>query len=114
MNYRFNSIVVRFLCAGLLMAGCGKSADQPPANDANASPSMAESAKTAVAKAIEPTPLVVPAESVLSVVLDQTVSSKTNHTGEKFSATVEAPIEVDGKVAIPKGARASGIVREGT
>jgi hypothetical protein len=54
----------------------------------------------------------VPADTEVTVVLDQTLSSKTATSGQTFSATVEAPIEVEGKVAIPKGARASGIVRD--
>jgi len=111
MNRRFASAVVCFVCAGMFLAGCGKSADQPPGNDANASPSAAESAKSAVKKVLEPKPLVVPADTVLSVVLDQTISSKTTKAGDKFSATVESPVEVDGKTAIAKGARASGVVK---
>jgi hypothetical protein len=112
MNRRFASIAVCLLCTGLFAASCGKSADQASGPDANSSPSVAESAKTAVKKALEPKPLVVPADTVLTVVLDQTISSKTTQPGERFSATVEAPVEVDGKVAIPKGARAEGIVKE--
>jgi hypothetical protein len=71
---------------------------------------MAEAAKTAVKRAIEPRPLAVPADTMIAVVLDQTISSKTSKSGDKFSATVESPIEVGGKVAIPKGARAEGVV----
>jgi hypothetical protein len=112
MNHRCASILVCFVCTGVFLAGCGKSTDQPSGNDANASPSVAESAKSAVKKALEPKPLMVPADTVLSVVLDQTISSKTTKSGEKFSATVETPVEIEGKVAIPKGARASGIVKE--
>ena len=109
MNRRFASIVVCFVWAGLSVAGCGKSGDQ---QDANASPSVPESAKSAVKKVLEPKPLVVPADTMLAVVLDQTISSKTTSSGEKFSATVETPVEIDGKVAIPKGARAEGIVKD--
>jgi hypothetical protein len=112
MNRRFASFVVCLLCTGLLVTGCGKSADQPSGTDANSAPSIAESAKSAVKKAIEAKPLVVPADTVLAIVLDQTISSKTTNSGEKFSATVETPVEIEGKVAIPKGARASGIVKE--
>jgi hypothetical protein len=112
MNRRFASIAVCLLCTGLFAASCGKSADQSSSPDANSSPSVAESAKTAVKKALEPKPLVVPADTVLEVVLDQTISSKTTRSGEKFSATVERPVDVEGKVAIPKGARAEGIVKE--
>jgi hypothetical protein len=54
----------------------------------------------------------VPADTEITVVLDQTLGSKTSTSGQTFTATVESPVEVDGKVAIPKGARASGIVKD--
>jgi hypothetical protein len=65
-----------------------------------------------VKKVIEPKPLVVPADTMIAVVLDQTLSSKTSKSGDRFSATVESPVEVEGKVAIPKGARAAGVVSD--
>src|SRR6266852_484760 len=108
MNRRFASILLSSFCIGLLVAGCQKTADQQSGPDANSSPSVADAGK----KAIEPKPLVVPADTVLAVVLDQTISSKTSSSGERFSATVESPVEVEGKVAIPKGARADGVVKE--
>jgi hypothetical protein len=73
---------------------------------------MAESANTAVKKVLEPKPLVVPADTPIEVVLDETISSKTARAGDKFTATVESPVEVEGKVVIPKHARAEGIVKE--
>jgi hypothetical protein len=112
MNRSLAAILVSTFCAGLLIAGCSKPADQQAGPEAKSSPSMTESAKTAVKKALEPKPLVVPADSVLAVVLDQTISSKTSKDGDRFSATVETPVEVEGKVAIPKGARADGVVKE--
>jgi hypothetical protein len=110
MNRGVGSVLSLALTMGLLGSGCQKPADQQTATDA--APSMAESAKSAVKKALEPKPRVVPAETALSVVLDQSISSKTSTAGDTFSATVASPIEVDGKVAIPKGARASGIVKD--
>ena len=112
MNRRLAAVSLSAFSIGLLVAGCQKSADQQSGPDANASPSMAEAAKTAVKKAIEPKPLVVPAETTIAVVLDETISSKTSKSGDKFTATVESPVEVEGKVAIPKGARAEGVIRE--
>jgi hypothetical protein len=112
MNRRCTSVLAFAFGGCLLVAGCQKSADQPTGTDANASPSAAESAKSAVEKAVEPPPLVVPADTAIEVVLDQSLSSKTTRTGDKFSATVEAPVEVAGRVAIPKGARVEGIVKE--
>lgn len=111
MNRGFSSFLVSWFCLGLLIAGCQKSSDQPAGTDAGSTRSVAESATSAVKKALSPKPLVVPADTVLAVVLDQTISSKTSKSGDKFSATIESPIEIEGKVAIPKGARASGVVR---
>lgn len=112
MIRRYGSILVCSLSLGLLLTGCQsqKPVDQQAGPDASssASPSMAESVK----KALEPKPLVVPADTVIAVVLDQTISSKASHSGDRFSATVESPVEVEGKVAIPKGARAEGVVRD--
>ena len=110
MNRRFAVISLCAFFIGGLVAGCQKPADQQSGPDANSSPSMAEAANDAVKKAIEPKPLVVPADTVIAVVLDQTISSKASKPGDRFSATVESPVEVEGKVAIPKGARAEGVV----
>ena len=112
MNRRLAAISLSAFSIGALVAGCQKSADQPPTPDANAAPSMADAAKDAVKKAIEPKPLVIPADTVIAVVLDQTISSKTSKSGDRFTATVESPVEIGGKVAIPKGARAEGVVSE--
>jgi hypothetical protein len=96
-----------------LVAGCQKSADQQAAPDAaNSSSSATDTVANAVKRALEPKPVVVPADTVLSVVLDQTISSKTSKPGDKFSATVQSPVEIDGKVAIPKGARVQGVLRD--
>lgn len=112
MNRRLAAISLSAFSVGALLTGCQKSADQPSSPDANAAPSMTDAAKDAVKKAIEPKPLVVPADTVIAVVLDQTISSKTSRPGDRFTATVESPIEIEGKVVIPKGARAEGVVRE--
>jgi hypothetical protein len=112
MNRFFATISLSAFSIGVLVAGCQKPADQQSGPDANSSSSTAEAAKTAVKKALEPKPLVVPADTVLAVVLDQSISSKTSKSGDKFTATVESPIEVEGKVAIPKGARAEGVVKD--
>jgi hypothetical protein len=102
----------------VLLSGCSKSADQQSAQsstDATSSAPGADASKSATPRPEPPPPpkpLVVPAETVISVVLDQAVGSKISTPGQAFSATVQRPIEVDGKVAIPKGARASGIVKD--
>jgi hypothetical protein len=100
------------------MAGCQKSADQSatsttPDSSSTAAPDPGTAMK---AKAPEPPPppkpIIVPADTIISVVLDQAVGSKISTPGQAFSATVQTPIEVDGRLAIPKGARASGLVKD--
>jgi hypothetical protein len=57
-----------------------------------------------------PKPLVVPAGTVITVRLGQTVGSKISSPGETFTATVASPVVVEGKTAIASGASASGTV----
>ena len=117
MIRRGGSVVLCSLFFGMFSVGCQgqKAADQTqgsPDGTANSAPSAAESAKNAVKRALEPKPLVVPADTAIRVVLDQTISSKTARSGDSFSATVESPVETEGKTAIPKNARVNGVVRD--
>src|SRR3989440_4115174 len=52
----------------------------------------------------------VPAGTVITVRLATSVGSKLSNSGDQFTASVATPIEVDGKVAVPSGAEASGKV----
>lgn len=109
MNRRWLRATVPAFGFLLLLAGCQKSTDQQqPA--AGAGPS--ESAKAAKEATPPPQPVVIPAGTLISVVLDHAVGSKISTPGQEFSATVSHPVEADGQVVIPKGASASGIVRE--
>lgn len=115
MNQRLTFALLTAGCLFLSLAGCQKPADQQPAADATSSgpeAAKSEAAKSAPKMVVEVKPIIVPAGTEITVVLDQTLGSKTSTSGQTFTATVEAPVEVDGKVAIPKGARASGIVRD--
>jgi hypothetical protein len=116
MNRRLHTAALSALCL-LFASGCQKNADQQQsaATDANSSSadSAASSSKPAVKEAPpRPRPIVVPAETVISVVLDEPVGSKISTPGQQFTASVREPVEVDGRVAIPKGARVTGIVRD--
>jgi hypothetical protein len=117
MNRRLHTAALSAFCLLFALAGCQKNADQQQAaaTDANSSSpdSAASSSKPAVKEAPpRPRPIVVPAETVISVVLDEPVGSKISTPGQQFTASVREPVEVDGRVAIPKGARVTGIVRD--
>ena len=115
--------------AATLSFGCNKSADQPatsttpdasaPAGSAPAAgasgaaaPDSSTAMKQAAPAPAPPKPLIVPAETVISVTLDQPVGSKISTPGSAFAATVAAPVSIDGRLAIPKGAHASGVVKD--
>ena len=48
----------------------------------------------------------------MTVKLNNALGSKISQSGDHFTATVAEPVEVNGKVAIPAGAEAEGIVSD--
>lgn len=59
-----------------------------------------------------PAPTSVPAGTVLTVRLGQSVSSKASRPGDSFDATLAEPVEANGSVLIPEGATVRGVVEE--
>jgi hypothetical protein len=129
---RRNFLALSVFCAFLIaVSGCQKPANQSAAPDTASSDTSSTSPNSSAANSpstgpadsssssnsstvrekVAAKPLIVPAATRITVVLDEPLGSKTSATGQNFSATVSSPIEVDGKVAIPKGARATGVVR---
>lgn len=56
--------------------------------------------------------ITIPAGTNLSVRMMDSLDSKKNRTGETFRASVDAPLIVDGKTLVPKGAEAIGRITE--
>ena len=126
MRIRSVAIALAFYLSYALL-GCG---GKPPANDASNPAGTSGDANTgdanfsgassgsamAASKMVEesnesaPAPLVVPAGTVLTVRLGETLSSKTSQAGETFTATVVTPIEAGGRTVIREGATATGTV----
>lgn len=126
MPVRLAAALVALVC---LLAGCSQ--PSTPVSESSEQPS---SAKEQTAKAIakgasepipstpapapaaqtqpKPLPIVIPAGTVLTVRLSQAVGSKISQAGDRFDAAVAEPVEIAGKVAIPKGAEAWGTVTE--
>jgi hypothetical protein len=80
----------------------------------NAATNGAEGGKSAAGRPVasKPVPqiITIPAGSVITVRLGETLSSKSSSAGEGFSATVAEPVVVDGKTVIERGAAARGTV----
>jgi hypothetical protein len=59
-----------------------------------------------------PKMVTIPAGTLLTVRLDEALSSKTNQTGDSFRATLDQPLVVDGFVIAERGSRVEGRVAE--
>ena len=108
--------------AVLTVSGCSKKATDDATNAAKqpdiaqpaakAKPVKAKpvSAKSNVAKnASEPTTMVtVPKGTAVSATVGQTLATDKNKVGDTFAARLTAPIQIDGKTVIPKGAKLTG------
>jgi len=85
----------------------------PPNNSAAGSSGSAGSGMSnmkAPARAPAPKPMIVPAGTVITVRLGQSVGSKISSPGQTFTATVATPITVEGTTVVPAGATASETV----
>lgn len=63
-------------------------------------------------KATQPTGpvMIVPKGTQLTAVVDQTLRSTKAHDGDTFAASLAAPVKIDGKTVLPKGAHVTGKV----
>jgi hypothetical protein len=118
MNRRFSLFTVASLTLLLGLAGCEKSTDQSASNDPSSASSTPDSAKSggssSAKRAAAPAakPIVIPADTAINVVTDEPLGSKTSTSGQRFKATVEKDVDIDGKVVIAKGAHATGMVKD--
>ncbi|HVH87004.1 MAG TPA: hypothetical protein VM912_09780 [Terriglobales bacterium] len=87
--------------------GAGGETSNPSQTASNATP-PSPTLKTRAAN--QPGPVTIPAGTVITVRTAEALSSKTSQAGESFSATVARPVDVGGAMAIPDGARATGVV----
>jgi hypothetical protein len=110
--------VVALLALSLVLGCSGKqntpasSTENPNAAGGSAPGGNAaggNASKPAAAKPVKET-ITIPAGTVITVRLGETLSSKSSSVGQGFSATVAEPVVVDGKTVIEKGAAARGSV----
>lgn len=111
--------------AGLIgLSGCSKSDTPPvaatassgtstPSTDASLSGSQgAAGSPSAAETAAAPKLIVVHSGTTIAVTVDQPVSSKTSNPGDRFEASLAAPVRVGSKMVIPSGARVIGKVTD--
>ena len=119
MFRRFSYLPLCAATLALALTGCSKSADQAANNSDSATDSAPNGgsggpskSKSVMKEPMAARAIVVPADTALEVVLDESLSSKTATPGQSFQATVETPVEIEGKVVVPKGTRATGTVKD--
>lgn len=82
-----------------------------PAGDSNAAANGNSSSPGLLARLTHPEQtFTLPEGTGLDVRLDDTIGSARNRSGDTFTATLEAPIEANGSVVVPRGARVTGEV----
>lgn len=127
MRNRFTALTLGLYLSFVLL-GCNKPAATPDSSSAapassdnsnssnptaNSSPDSGSAMSSTAMSGMKheaPKPLVVPAGTVITVRLGQSVGSKISSPGQTFTATVASPVMVEGKTAIASGATASGTV----
>jgi len=86
------------------------STDNPNAAGDNAAGGTGSSKSAEKSAKPAPQTITIPAGTVITVRLGETLSSKDSSAGQGFAATVAQPVEVDGKTVIERGAAARGTV----
>jgi len=109
-SHVWQGVWTRGLLAAALMtlAGCSGSSNTTDGSAPSGSSGSGSGAQSKAAPAAPP--IVVPAGTVIAVTMDQSVGTKNNDVGDKFDASLAAPVTVDGKEAIPQGAKVVGHV----
>ena len=115
-----SSLAIAILTVLLALgAACNKPNPQsgdnaaPPTSNSTPSDASAANASSAPPESSQPAAPVsvrVPAGKVLTVRLADQVGSKISQPGQTFGGTLAKPVEVDGEVVIPAGARVEGEV----
>ena len=60
----------------------------------------------------KPRPVVIPAGTVITVRIQQTLGSKTSHEGDRFDASLAEPITIGGNTVVPAGSSTHGKVTQ--
>jgi hypothetical protein len=115
-------IVTALACATISTTGAAQTAPVSPVGDAAETPAAPSASAQPVASIApaQPAPLVapvqraaqlrLPANTSLTVALNNSLNTKTFHTGDKFSLTVSQDVMAGDRVVIPHGTRAVGQV----
>ncbi len=109
MREKHAGLILVVLLAMALVA-CGSKPKVAEEGEAPAAAADGKTEKPGILEKLTAKPVVVPEGTVVTVRLNQALSSKTNNAGDEFTAVVAEAVSVGDKVVIPKGAEAGGTV----
>ena len=106
---------VLVLSAVFALCGCGGSNSTQPTSSSQSGAAGSDGSAGSVSNAQSSQPAPAPpveveAGTTLPVTIDQAISSKDNASGDRFEASLAAPVVVNGKEVIPGGAKVTGTV----
>src|SRR5436190_15648207 len=112
MKNVFTGILLSVMGVGIV--SCSSTSTTPGADGSAAEPASNNAPASAPAPKPEPVPVVrmvaIPAATPLEVLLDGSLSSNKSSAGDKFEASLAAPLVVDGTTLLEKGTKFHGRV----
>jgi hypothetical protein len=105
-----NTKMTRFGLPVILSALLAACAQNPQASGRNNQPTDQPGFFSRIFESTKP--ITVPEGTDLTVVLDQSISTAENRSGDTFRASLASPVVIDGKTVIPKDAEVSGHIVE--
>lgn len=103
-----NPAIARWVAVGVLLALCGCS--KPGTLSSQTGSSGSSSSGNSAQAPAPPPPIEIAAGTVLTVTLDQDISTKTNNSGDAFAASLTEPVTIQGQEVLPAGTKARGTV----
>jgi len=106
------ALLVLLIVSLIAPIGCGKSNTENATDDSGSANATASNKKPGLMERMVSKPAVVPAGTILTVRLGNSLSTKSSRAGDTFTGTIAEPVSVDGKTVIPDGAEATGSVTD--
>lgn len=104
-------VLTGVLALAMVFAACAKGPEVEEASAAK--PAEAQRSGGLLSRLMASSqPITVPQGTEIAIVLDQSLASNEQKPGDEFAASVAAPVLVNGKTVIPKGAQVTGRVVE--
>lgn len=109
LRIRSVAMIPMLLSGALLIAGgCASQPATNPAADAGKQEQPAKSG--GLLSRVLDKEITVPQGTPIRVTIDQTLTSNGSRPGDSFAASISTPVEVDGRIVIPRGAHVTGRV----